>query len=117
MKHQNAKSNNTPIPKPRTSISKPTPKPRSKISLIEDIEDIPPPPEFVGNNEEFEYNELPEIDNTIYNVDKDGELIDFNLKDLFEPIEVMRLEDELKTDMCNIVERYLSVIVLILVVC
>ena len=84
MNHQNEKSNNTPIPKPRTSISKPIPKPRFKISLIEDIEDIPPPPEFVDNNEEFEYNELPEIDNTIYNVDKDGELIDFNLKDLFE---------------------------------
>ena len=69
MKYQTAKSNNTPIPKPRTSRSKPIPKPRSKISLIEDIEDIPPPPEFVDKNEEFEYNELPEIDNTIYNVD------------------------------------------------
>ena len=56
MKHQNGKSNNSPIPKPRTSISKPIPKPRSKISFIEDIEDIPPPPEFVDNNEEFEYN-------------------------------------------------------------
>ena len=93
--------------KPRTSISKPIPKPRSKISLIEDIEDIPPPPEFVDNNEEFEYNELPEVDQELYNVNKDGELIDFNLKDLFEPISVIPLEDETKTDMCNMVERYL----------
>ena len=77
MKHQNAKSNNVPIPKPRTSISKPIPKPRSKISLIEDIEDFPPPPEFVDKNEEFEYNELPEIDQELYSVNKDGELKGF----------------------------------------